>query len=120
MRLLKAWKYHGSAPVSSFYLEMRVAQHAERESVIVYEIDLRSVMRTIVSSQARDMIDPAQIVGRIPACSSDDKRRQTVRLLNAAIASLVKADTARERGDRTGYWLAMREVFGDDYPYPTP
>ena len=119
VRLLKAWKHHVGAPVSSFYLEMRAAQHAAGESIIVYELDLPSVMRTIVAADARDMNDPEHIVSRIPACSSDDKRRQTVRLLNSAIASLAAANAARERGDRSAYWQAMYAVFGSDYPYPT-
>lgn len=118
VRLLKAWKYNVGAPVSSFYLEMRAAEHAAGESIIVYEYDLRSVMRKIITADARDMNDLAHIVGRIPACSSDEKRRSTVRLLNSAVSSLDKAVAARERGDQSDYWVAMRDVFGSDYPWP--
>jgi hypothetical protein len=118
-RLLKAWKYTVGAPVSSFYLEMRTAEHSASESVIIYDIDVRSVMLKIVSTEARDMNDPAHIVGRIPACSTDDKRRETIRRLNSAITSLNIAAVARERGDRSGYWQAMYSVFGSDYPYPS-
>jgi hypothetical protein len=119
VRLLKAWKYNVGAPVSSFYLEMRTAEHAAGETVIVYEIDLRQVMHKIVTASARDMNDPARIVGRIPACSSDEKRRTTIGLLNSAIAALQTAEAARDKGDRTAYWLGMRSVFGDHYPWPT-
>jgi hypothetical protein len=119
VRLLKAWKYHVGAPVSSFYLEMRAAEHASGEQLIIYEIDLPSVMRKIANASARDMNDPAHIVGRIPACSSDERRRTTIRLLNSAAASLDKAESARKRGDQAEYWIAMRDVFGEDYPWPT-
>ncbi|UOY01635.1 SMODS domain-containing nucleotidyltransferase [Blastococcus sp. PRF04-17] len=119
VRLLKAWKHHAGAPVSSFYLEMRTAEHAAGEASIVYEIDLISVIRTIVEMGARDMNDPQHIVGRIPACSSDEKRRQTVRLLENAWRSLFTASQARARGDRAAYWHAMCAVFGSDYPWPT-
>lgn len=119
VRLMKAWKYHVSAPVSSFYLEMRTAEHAAGEKVIVYELDMCQVMRKIVNANGRDMNDPAHIVGRIPACSSDEKRRIVIRQLNAAIGSLEAAESARAREDRAGYWVAMREVFGGDYPWPT-
>jgi len=118
VRLIKAWKYNVGAPVSSFYLEMRTAEHCAGESVIIYDIDLRSVMRKIANAEARDMNDPARIVGRIPACSSDEKRRETLRRLNSAISSLDAAAAARERGDRSAYWQAMYSVFGSDYPYP--
>jgi len=70
IRLLKAWKYNAAAPVSSFYLEMRAAEYAAREGVIIFDIDLVRVMNVIVAAKARSMNDPAHIVGRIPACAS--------------------------------------------------
>ena len=72
-------------------------------------------MNAIVAADARDMTDPAHIVGRIPACASDEKRRSTVRLLNPAISELRAADAAKTAGDCYGYWQAMRNVFGTDY-----
>ena len=105
--------------MSSFYLEMRTAEYAAGETVIIYDIDLRSVMNAIVAADARDMTDPAHIVGRIPACASDEKRRSIVRLLNTAISELRAADAAKTAGDRYGYWQAMRKVFGTDYSWPT-
>lgn len=119
IRLLKAWKHNAGAPVSSFYLEMRTAEYAAGESVIIYDIDLLRVMNTIVAADARDMNDPARIVGRIPACASDDKRRSTLRMLRTAVSDLRDADAARAAGDREQYWLAMRRVFGSEYPWPT-
>jgi hypothetical protein len=119
VRLLKAWKDNVSAPVSSFYLEMRTAEYAAGESVILYDVDLDRVMNAIVTASARDMNDPVHIVGRIPACASDEKRRRTLTLLATAISDLHAADTARAAGDRQGYWLAMRRIFGGDYPWPT-
>jgi hypothetical protein len=118
VRLLKAWKHNVAAPVSSFYLEMRTAEYAAGEAVIVYDIGLHRVMSAIVTAGARDMNDPAHIVGRIPACASDEKRRRTLGLLATAIRDIHAADAARAAGDRRGYWLAMRQVFGSDYPWP--
>lgn len=119
IRLMKAWKYHVGAPVSSFYLEMRTAEYAKGESSIVYDIDLRGVMNTIASFGARDMNDPAGVVGRVPACASDEKRKKTLSMLRSAYSALNDADAAKTRGDRHAYWLAMREVFGGDYPWPS-
>lgn len=118
VRLLKAWKHNVGAPVSSFYLEMRTAEYASGETLIVYDIDLRNVISSMVTAGARDMNDPAHIVGRIPACASGEKRRRTLGMLSTALSSLRTADEARAAGDRQAYWLAMRNVFGSDYPWP--
>ncbi len=119
IRLLKAWKHHVNAPVSSFYLEMRTSEYAAGESTIIYDIDLRAVINSIVANDARDMNDPAHIVGRIPGCASDEKRRRTLRLLSSAQANLRQADAAKQAGGRHAYWRAMSDVFGGGYPWPT-
>ena len=116
VRLLKAWKHNAGAPVSSFYLEMRTAEYAADETVIIYDVDLRRMMNDVLAHGARDMNDPARIVGRIPACGSDEKRRRTLGMLRTAISYLRAADEAKTAGDRMGYWLAMRSVFGDELP----
>lgn len=43
VRLVKAWRYHVEAPISSFYLEMRTAEYARAENSIYYYIDLTRV-----------------------------------------------------------------------------
>lgn len=119
IRLLKAWKQHVGAPISSFYLEMRTAEHCAAEKSLYYYIDLPSVMRSIIRMEARDMNDPQRIVGRIPACASDDKRRTSLRLLRSAVQSLELASDAMKAGDKSEYWKAMYDVYGVDFPYPT-
>ena len=44
IRFIKAWKYYRDVPISSFYLEMRVAKYAEEEETIVYDIDIKRVL----------------------------------------------------------------------------
>ncbi|GIG03287.1 hypothetical protein Cci01nite_83800 [Catellatospora citrea] len=119
IRLMKAWKYSVGAPVSSFYLEMRTAEYASRETSIVYDIDLRRMFDRIIDYQARDMNDPEGIVGRIPACASEDKRRTTLRLAQEALTNLEIAQAARDANNKTANWIAMSKVFGDKYPWPT-
>lgn len=119
VRLMKAWKYHVGAPVSSFYLEMRTAEYASKESFIVYDVDLRRIMSTTIEYEMRDMNDPEHLVGRIPACASDEKRRRALSLARDALSNLNAADAAKQRGDRHTYWQSMRAVFGQDYPWPT-
>lgn len=119
VRLIKAWKYFVDAPVSSFYLEMRTAEYAANESSILFDIDVPAVFRSITSTGARDMNDPEGLVGRIPACSSDEKRRRTVSLIRDAVTSLDHAYDAKHRGDSHEYWSNMYDVFGPSFPYPT-
>ena len=119
IRLLKAWKSHVGAPVSSFYMEMRAVEHSAGEMTIYYYFDLRSCFRKMINAEVRDMNDPEGIVGRIPACSSDDERRQTVQMMKTACSNLERAEDARSRNDKNAYAAAMRQVFGVGYPYPT-
>jgi hypothetical protein len=119
VRLLKAWKYHVGAPVSSFYLEIRTARYAAGETSILYLLDLKIVMSKILNEGVRDLNDPLHIVGRIPGCPSEAKRLTTKRLLSDAVTALDRAWDAYKDNDKTGYWLAMTDVFGTDFPWPT-
>tara|TARA_R110002073_G_scaffold186392_1_gene344966 strand:+ start:2074 stop:2931 length:858 start_codon:yes stop_codon:yes gene_type:complete len=118
VRLLKAWKYHVNASVSSFYMEMRTAEYVAGETSIIFAIDLRSTFRKMIAEEVRGMNDPEGIVGRIPACSSDEKRRQTLASMQTALANLERAEAAEKQGDKSSYWGAMFGVFGKDFPWP--
>lgn len=118
VRLAKAWKNHVDAPISSFYLEMRVAEYAEEQSEIIYDIDLRYAMKQMLRTELRDMNDPAGLVGRIPACSSQDNRSAGRRLMEDAVTDLEAAYECEKARDKSGYWGRMTEVFGYDYPWP--
>ena len=118
-RLLKQWKAHTGAPVSSFYLEMRAAAYAKTEQVIVYHLDLRYLIDDLITSGLPDMNDPTGYVSRIHAVSSEENRRTTLRLLREAKHHLDEAYEIDGRADtKTTYWLAMADVFGNDFPYP--
>lgn len=120
-RLLKQWKVHTGAPVSSFYLEMRTAEYARGERVIYFHTDLRYLMGRLIDNGLRDMNDPTGLVSRIGAVSSEQNRVKTLRLLNAAKSHLDAAyelDGKPGRTDKARYWLHMKAVFGD-FPYPT-
>lgn len=118
VRLVKAWKYSQSVPVSSFYLEMRTVQYSSGESTIIYDMDLRSVLRKLVLGEMRSMNDPLGIVPRIPATSSEANRITALRLAREAVGHLEAAEAAQENGDRSAYWSHMYSVYGPDYPYP--
>jgi hypothetical protein len=118
VRLVKAWKYSQTVPVSSFYLEMRTVQYSSDESTIIYDIDLRAVFRKLVLGEMRSMNDPLGIVPRIPATSSESNRITALRLAREALGHLEAAEAAQTNGDRSAYWSHMTSVFGYDYPYP--
>lgn len=119
VRFAKAWKYHVGAPVSSFYLEMRVAQYANTQtSIDFYDLDLRYAMHSMINFELCDMTDPLGTVGRIPACSSDVNRRTTLRMMNEAVVNLAAAYEGEKQHDASAYWMAMYRVFGSDFPWP--
>ena len=91
VRLLKQWKAHTGAPVSSSYLEMRAAEYAKGETSIFYRLDLRWLMRSLINVEVRSMNDPIGLVSRINAVSSEDNRRKTLRLLQEAEKDLAEA-----------------------------
>ncbi|WP_102157393.1 nucleotidyltransferase domain-containing protein [Zhihengliuella halotolerans] len=65
IRLVKTWKARNSVPLSSFYLEMRVAKYALSSSPIIYDWDLRSFFKTLEGDGLREMNDPTSYGRRI-------------------------------------------------------
>jgi hypothetical protein len=118
VRLLKAWKYHSGAPVSSTYLELRTAKYLSYEDSVVYSIDLDRMFRRMIDADLAPMNDPLGVVSRIRACSSDANRRAALGLMRKARASLASADEAERARDGHAYWWHMADVFGTDFPWP--
>lgn len=85
-RLVKAWKYYRNVPISSFYLEMRCAQHVRSVSSYIHVWDLCEVLESLNAKQLAPMNDPSGATGRIHACSSDSTRSD-------ALAKLARAST---------------------------
>ena len=70
IRFIKAWKYYQNVPISSFYLELRVAKYAEGKSSIVYDIDVKGAFSHLDSIDLARMQDPMGISGYISPCST--------------------------------------------------
>lgn len=118
-RLLKQWKVYTGAPVSSFYLEMRVAEYAKNEKSIFYHLDLMFLVDRLISYELRDMNDPTGMVNRINAVSSDDNRRTALKLLKEASGNLRAAYAVNgQAGKEIEYWMCMSSVFGPSFPIP--
>ena len=99
IRFIKAWKYYQDVPISSFYLELRVAKYAEGESSIVYDLDVKRVFSHLDSISLRDMQDPKRISGYISPCSTDTKLAVAKSKLSTALTRAQKACDAKDEGD---------------------
>lgn len=70
VRLVKTWKARNKVPLSSFYLEMRAAQHAHANKTIIYDWDLRDFFKGLTGDGLREMNDPTHYGRRIATGTS--------------------------------------------------
>jgi Second Messenger Oligonucleotide or Dinucleotide Synthetase domain len=99
IRFLKAWKYFMNVPISSFYLEMRVAKYASTETPIVYDIDVRNVLKLLLDNELASTQDPMGVSGYIRACATDVQRNDALSKLKTALTRAEKARDAAARND---------------------
>ncbi|MFB8043194.1 nucleotidyltransferase [Streptomyces hydrogenans] len=114
-RLLKAWKYEKSVPISSFYLEMRAAEYGNSVGSILYPSALPSIIRTMVTKELRMMNDPTGLVNRITPCGSEADRLASLRAMREAIPALESA-YSKWTVDDWGASQEYKEVFGASFP----
>jgi hypothetical protein len=115
-RLLKAWKYEKSVPVSSFYLEMRAAQYGMKKEEFLYPAALPELIDQIIRHGVRDMNDPTGLVNRISPCGSEADRLAVVRSMRDCLPHL-EAGYAKWTEDDWEASHEYQEVFGTDFPY---
>lgn len=115
-RLLKAWKYYQSVPISSFYLEMRAAAYIRRQTTVIYWMDLYILLAELQAASLAAMNDPTGATGSIQPCSSDASKKDALSKLGTAVTRAKKAYDA-ERDDMTEiafqYWDLL---FGGMFP----
>jgi hypothetical protein len=116
IRFVKAWKFIRNVPISSFYLEMRVAKYAEVESSIVYDIDIKRVLRNLWDHQLAKMQDPTGFAGYISACKTEAQEKDALSKLSTATARAEKAVAASSNGDISAAFDWWRLVYGDKFP----
>jgi hypothetical protein len=116
IRFMKAWKYYRDVPISSFYLELRVAKYAAAEKSIVYDIDVKQVFKMLWDCQLANMQDPMGISGYIPACSTDARKETALSRLETALARAENARDAayKEKISDAFYW--WRLLYNDAFP----
>ena len=116
IRFIKAWKYFRGVPISSFYLELRVAKYASDEKTIIYEHDVRNVLKLLWDGQLALMHDPMGVSGYIQPCKTDAMRVDTLSKLSTA---LTRADKARAAADKNNIEEAFdwwRLLYGEKFP----
>lgn len=116
IRFIKAWKYFNSVPISSFYLEMRVAKYASAEKSILYSIDVKCVFALLDSLRLASVQDPMGISGYIKACKSDADKELALSKVSTALTRAEKAREAEEAGRISEAFDWWDKVFAYRFP----
>jgi hypothetical protein len=116
VRFIKAWKYFRQVPISSFYLELRVAKYAEGESSILYSIDVQRVLRRLYDIGLAAIQDPMGISGHISPCTSSVKLEDAKSKLLTAVTRAEKAQEAEQAGKTEDAFYWWRLLYDDRFP----
>ena len=116
IRFLKAWKYYCNVPVSSFYLEIRIAKWMESESSIVYDIDLNTIFNKLDACEFAAIQDPMGVSGYVYACTSDANKQESLSKLGTARARVQKARDAEIVENTRLAFEYWDKVFSGNFP----
>ena len=116
IRFIKAWKYYRDVPISSFYLELRVAKYASNEQGIVSYIDLSRVLRQLYDCSLASMQDPMGISGYVPACKTEAMKSDAISKLETAVSRAEKAQSAAMAGNFSDAFYWWRLLYNDEFP----
>jgi hypothetical protein len=105
-RLAKAWKYYNNVPISSFYFEMRAAEHMKTQNVFIAVSDLCMLLEGLWDHQLAAMNDPKGVTSRFYACSTKPKRVDALSKLHTAAARARRAIDA---------WTSSRDALAFTY-----
>ncbi|WP_211372261.1 hypothetical protein [Mycolicibacterium grossiae] len=115
-RLIKAWKYYCDVPISSFYLEMRAAQHVKTQETYIHVWDVCQLLEKLNRHQLADMNDPKGASGRFGSTSSDSTRTEALSKLNTAAVRARKALNAEQDNDAATAFYYLDLLFGGNFP----
>jgi hypothetical protein len=116
IRYIKAWKFFRDVPISSFYLELRVAKYSLGEKSIIYGIDLKRVFRLLLDGQLASMQDPMGVSGYIAPCKTEAQRQDALSKLETALARAEKAWDAKERDNISDAFDWWRLLYNYEFP----
>ncbi len=116
IRFVKAWKFLCNVPISSFYLELRVAKYCDGEKSVLYYIDLYRVLRDLLACNLADMRDPMGISGYIKPCSTEARLQDALSKLHTAATRAEKARSAilADKISEGFYWYDL--LFNHQFP----
>ncbi|WP_019349117.1 MULTISPECIES: SMODS domain-containing nucleotidyltransferase [Mycolicibacterium] len=115
-RLAKAWKYYCDVPVSSFYLEMRAAQHVKSIDAYIHVWDICLLLEKLRDHEFADMNDPKGAAGRFSATSSDSTREEAISKVKTAASRARKALEASRADDPSTAFHYLDLLFGGRFP----
>lgn len=116
VRFIKAWKYSQNVPISSFYLELRVAKYASTESAIVYSIDVKQVLSHLETVDLARIQDPMGVSGYIAPCRSAAALADAKSKLKTAATRARNAKAAEAAGRIPDAFEWWRKLFGERFP----
>lgn len=116
IRFLKAWKFFRDVPISSFYLEMRVAKYAEQEKVIVYDVDVKNILKSLCDSQLSNIQDPMGFSGYIYACKTEAQKEVALSKLLTAYTRAAKARQASADENSKLAFDWWRLLYDNEFP----
>lgn len=116
IRFIKAWKCYRSVPISSFYLELRIAKYAEGESIIIYDLDVPRVFSYLFNVKLAQMQDPMGISGYIKACATEAKLNDAWSKLSTALYRSEQATVAKDNGDLSTAFYWWNLIYNGHFP----
>jgi hypothetical protein len=115
-RLAKAWKYYNNVPVSSFYLEMRAAQHVATQNSFIPVWDIWQLLNSLERHELAGMNDPKGAAGRFYPCSSDARKAEALSKLHTGATRADKALDAYRNGKSETAFEYLNLLFGGKFP----
>ena len=100
IRFVKAWKFYQRVPISSFYLELRIAKYIEGKPSIAYgpyDLAVKRILSHLHNIELAKMRDPMKISGHIKPCSTTKKLERAKSKLSTALNRAQKACNAKKR-----------------------
>ncbi|MHB1564300.1 MAG: SMODS domain-containing nucleotidyltransferase [Leptospirillum sp.] len=83
---------------------------------IIYDIDVKKVLKLLWDSELASMQDPMRILGYIPACSTETKKQDALSKLNTALTRAEKAREAARTEDVSDTFYWWRLLFNNEFP----
>lgn len=116
VRFVKAWKYYRNVPISSFYLELRIAKYASGESSILYAFDVERVFRELQRIGLARIQDPVGVSGYVSPCRTEAQLNVAKSKLATAVKRAAKAKAAEKSGEIKDAFFWWNLLFDGKFP----